>query len=146
MPIFPLLLRLAANMEFIARREERVIRSNMVFEKDKWCILYTLSASCLLIPLCDWDENTRRIVGFQCCMGDTLGISGTPLKSSGLGDGKDCGISVLCGGHTRNPRTPLESSGLGDGKDCGITVLCGGHWESLGIQWESPGRLLSPWD
>lgn len=29
--------------------------------------------------------------------GDTLGIHGTTPKSSGLGDEKDCGISVLCG-------------------------------------------------
>ena len=63
-----------------------------------------------------------RTVGFQCCVR-------RPLESSGLGDGKDSGISVLCGGHTGNPHspTPTESLGLGDGKDRGISMLCGGY-------------------
>ena len=29
---------------------------------------------------------------------------GTTTESSELGDGKDCGISILCGGHTGSPR------------------------------------------
>ena len=75
-------------------------------------------------------------------VGDTPGNPRTSLQSSRLGDGikdcpvghllspqdyigdrEDCGVSMLCGGHTGNPRECPQSSGLGDRER---------HWESSG--------------
>ena len=97
----------------------------------------------------------------------TLRIPTTPLQSRGLGDGKDSGISLLCGDHWESPGlpcssrdwgwerqwdfsavwrtlgipgTPLQSRGHGDGKDSGISVLREGYWASLGLSY-SPGDL-----
>ena len=92
-----------------------------------------------------------RTVGFQCCVGDTLGIPGTPLESWGLGCGTHWGSPVpssprdkvtvmgrtvgfqCCAGDTLGiPGTPIESRGLGDGKDNGIQ--CSGVLE-LRLLW-----------
>lgn len=63
---------------------------------------------CVGLPLSPRDKGMGRIVGFQCCVWDTLGIPRTQLESSGQGYEKDCGMSVLCAGHTMNPSSSQD--------------------------------------
>ena len=60
-------------------------------------------------------------------MWDTVEIPETPL-SSGLRDGKDRGMSLLCVGHSGNP---VDSSVLGWDKVMGGFYCCA--WDTVGI-------------